>query len=94
MIKQTKEAYDTTLHNFKKHQEATKPEEGVDSFILPDNMHDPMALNVKKLEREVKNQMKILHLDRPQVAARHLEFLSSKDTDLDYEMSQPPIPVD
>jgi hypothetical protein len=53
-----------------------------------------MKLNAKKLEREIKNQLKLLAIDRPNVAARHMHFLTSKDTDIDYEMAQPPIPLD
>ena len=51
-----------------------------------------MEFNIKKLEREIKNELKTLHSDRPEVAARQAEFIFGKDTDIDYEMAQPPVP--
>lgn len=44
-------------------------------YTIPDGMHDPLKVNVKKLEREIKNELKIMHIDRPDVAAEDLEFL-------------------
>jgi hypothetical protein len=69
------------------------PEEGIDSQDFPDGVHDPMKLNANKLEREIKNELKTLAIERPNVAARRLAFLQSNNTDLDYEMAQPPIPL-
>ncbi|MFO0116141.1 MAG: hypothetical protein ACK521_00460 [bacterium] len=59
---------------------------------MPDSIHDPLKPNIRKLEREIRNELKVLALERPNVAARHLEFLTSKNTDIDYEFSQPPVP--
>jgi hypothetical protein len=54
---------------------------------FPDNVYDPFKPNIKKLEREIRNELKVLQLERPNIAARHLEFLTSKNTGLDYEFS-------
>ena len=33
-------------------------------------------------------------MERPNIAAKHLEYLTSKNTEVDYEFAQPPIPAD
>ena len=53
-----------------------------------------MEFNVKKFEREIKNELKILHIDRPEVAARQSQFIFGNDNEIDYEISQPPVPLD
>ena len=53
-----------------------------------------MKVNIKKLEREIKNELKELALDRPAVAERYSEFLFSKDTDIDIELAKPPVPLE
>lgn len=94
ILKKTKEAYDTTFHNYAQVEQASRPEEGIDKLDLPDSFHDPFKPNIKKLEREIRNELKVLHLERPNIAAKHLEFLTSKNTDVDYEFTQPPVPLD
>lgn len=71
-----------------------KPEEGAEKLDMAPDVYDPMALNVKKLEREIRNELKNMHLERPEVAAKQAEFLFSKDTEVDWGLSQPPIPMD
>lgn len=69
VMKQSKAAYETTLHNHQQVEAAREPEEGVESCDFPDGYYDPMKLNVKKLEREIKNELKLLAIERPHLAA-------------------------
>lgn len=87
LLKQSHHAYNIAFHNFKEVDQARAPEEGIESMEFPDNVYDPLKPNIKKLEREIRNELKVLQLERPNIAARHLEFLTSKNTGYDYEFS-------
>lgn len=53
-----------------------------------------MKVNIKKLEREIKNELKALHIEKPEVAEVHAKFLFSKDTHIDKEFAKPAIPIE
>jgi fructose-1,6-bisphosphatase/inositol monophosphatase family enzyme len=54
---------------------------------LPPNVFDPTKANVKKLEREIRNELKEMYIDKPIQAEEHAKFLFSKDTHVDWAIS-------
>ena len=75
------------LHNHQLAEQILNPEEGIDNFELPPNLFDPNKVNVKKLEREIRNELKEMHIDKPLQAEQHAKFLCSKNTVVDWALA-------
>ena len=75
------------LHNHQLAEQILNPEEGIDNFELPPNVFNPNKVNIKKLEREIRNELKEMHIDKLLQAEQYAKFLFSKDTEIDWALA-------
>ena len=75
-------------HNRLLNAEYAQGEEGIDYVHLKPGQSAPDVLNEKKLEREIRAELKELKLREPLLAERLEKGMFSKNTPLDKELAE------
>lgn len=93
MVKEAKSVLDVNMKNLATFEEYKKGEEGID-YIKYAPGQDPTEINNKKLASEIKQKLKTLAIEEPELAGELQSRIFSTDSELDKELAKGEIPVE